>query len=99
MGEWLQKEVKNVSKIYEDAANVEMEWMSAMGLANAHSMAIFMSEFVFSEFDDAMRTELMSEPKMAYDAGILSASEFTQGGFCRMEKFGVEWFAWGGLGG
>jgi len=98
--EWnnVATECKVTSKKYENEQDIEMEWMSATGIMNAHSMSKLMS-FCLNTLNENTLKELLKDPKAAYDAAVFSTTEFTKGGFCRSMLYGIEWFLWGGLGG
>merc|ERR1712228_658520 len=99
------RSVKDASKKYEDAENIAMEWMSATGISNAHSMSKLLSYYLFNDQTNITKNfgqtfkEIVKDPKLKYDATILTKTNFTAGGFNKCVLFGIEWFMWGGLGG
>eukprot|EP01084_Bolivina_argentea_P192915 331081_1 len=99
------RRIKSISKQFENENDIKMEWMSATGISNAHSMSKLLSYFLFNNntnitkgFHETVK-EMISEPKMAYDATILSMSQFTKGGFNKVTLYDITWYLWGGLGG
>ena len=95
---------KLVSKLFENEADIDMEYMSATGIANAHSMSKLLSYYLFNHDNDdnddnKIVNDIIAKPILKYDAALCTLTEFTQGGFNKVELHGIVWYLWGGLGG
>ena len=94
---------KTASKLYENECDIKMEYMSATGISNAHSMTKILSYYLFDtqkDIDnDRLMEDIIAKPVKAYDPAIFTLTQFTQGGFDKVELFGIVWYLWGGLGG
>merc|ERR1711933_528154 len=95
--EWTEtREIKNCSKKYEYENNIKMEWMSATGIANAYSMSKLLSYYLFNDGKNGITEQTLSkmikDPIKAYDASIYSLTQFTQGGFNKVELYGITWY-------
>merc|ERR1712228_97522 len=90
---------KSASMLFENENDIKIEWMSCSGITNAHSMSKLLSYYVFNDKFEKTLQNVIAEPKLAYDASIFTLTQFTQGGFNKVEMFGVLWYLWGGLGG
>ena len=86
-----------MSKQFENENDLKIEWLSATGISNAHSMGKFMSYCLCNYFDAF--TEAIKYPIKRVDGSISISTDFTQGGFCKVMANGIEWYGWGGLGG
>ena len=93
----LYKDPVSMSKYFENENDIQMEWLSATGICNAHSMGKLMSYYLCNNGDAF--AEAINYPIKKMDGVLGSVTTFTQGGFCKFVMYDIEWYGWSGFGG